>query len=123
MKDRLPSPDILTVYPFNMIDAILTEYCYRPYTVRARGYTAGDAIRTYIPGVEAALLGLREQEAEVLRKRFRDNLTLKKTGELLGLTTERVRQIQVKAMRKLGHPSRMQQCIGMSIQDYVQEDK
>lgn len=44
--------------------------------------------------------------AEVLRYRYQDKKTLKEVGESLGVATERVRQIERDAMRKLRVPSR-----------------
>jgi hypothetical protein len=43
----------------------------------------------------------------VLRHRFKNGLTLQKTAEAYGITRERIRQIEAKALRKLRHPSRM----------------
>ncbi|MFP6900043.1 MAG: sigma factor-like helix-turn-helix DNA-binding protein [Opitutales bacterium] len=34
-------------------------------------------------------------------------LTLEELGQIMGVTRERVRQIEVRALRKLRHPSRM----------------
>ena len=47
---------------------------------------------------------LEEQQSEVIRMRFQDNLTLKETGEVLGVSLERVRVVQAKGLRKLSHP-------------------
>lgn len=44
--------------------------------------------------------------AEVLRYRYQDKMTLKQIGESLGVATERARQIERDAMRKLRIPSR-----------------
>lgn len=44
--------------------------------------------------------------AEVLRHRYQDKMTLKQIGESLGVATERARQIERDAMRKLRIPSR-----------------
>ena len=44
---------------------------------------------------------LSSREKKVLRCRFRDKLTLKETGNIWGLTKERIRQIQIGAIAKL----------------------
>lgn len=50
-----------------------------------------------------ALMGtaLTEQEATIIRRRFRDDETLKAIGETLGLSRERIRQIEKGAIAKL----------------------
>ena len=54
---------------------------------------------------------LTPREAEVIRMRFGigvdRNHTLEEVGKHLSITRERVRQIEVKAMRKLRHPKRL----------------
>ena len=53
---------------------------------------------------------LTEREADVLRMRFGmydgRTLTLEEVGQIFGVTRERIRQIENKAIRKLRHPSR-----------------
>ncbi len=53
---------------------------------------------------------LTEREADVLRMRFGmydgRNHTLEEVGQIFGVTRERIRQIENKAIRKLRHPSR-----------------
>ncbi|MBE6959351.1 MAG: RNA polymerase sigma factor RpoD [Ruminococcaceae bacterium] len=53
---------------------------------------------------------LTEREADVLRMRFGmydgRNRTLEEVGQIFGVTRERIRQIENKAIRKLRHPSR-----------------
>lgn len=49
----------------------------------------------------AALTALSRQERRVIRGRFVDDLTLKAIGDLLGLSRERVRQIEGEALIKL----------------------
>ena len=52
---------------------------------------------------------LRPREREVLRMRFgldgSQEQTLKQVAEVLGVTRERVRQIEVRALRRLRHAS------------------
>ncbi len=60
--------------------------------------------------LEKALASLTPREAEVIRLRFGldggRGYTLEEVGHKVGLTRERVRQIQAEALRRLRHPSR-----------------
>lgn len=57
--------------------------------------------------VECALAALdNERSAQIIRLRFRDGCTLAGIGHTYGITRERVRQILVKTLRRLRHPSR-----------------
>lgn len=66
--------------------------------------TAADSL------MKSILATLREREAIVISLRFGldrcESLTLENVGKLLGLTRERIRQIEMKALRKLMHPTR-----------------
>ncbi|MGL6106947.1 sigma-70 family RNA polymerase sigma factor [Romboutsia sp.] len=63
--------------------------------------------------IEELLTGLSDQEQKVLRMRFGldDDTpkTLEEIGKVFGVTRERIRQIEAKAIRKLRHPSRLKQ--------------
>ena len=60
--------------------------------------------------IDSALNSLSDREAKVLRMRFGIGMptdhTLEEVGQQFNVTRERIRQIQVKAIRKLRHPSR-----------------
>ncbi|MDO8635430.1 MAG: sigma-70 family RNA polymerase sigma factor, partial [Dehalococcoidia bacterium] len=60
--------------------------------------------------IEETLGSLNEREAKVLKLRFglEDGRarTLEEVGKEFGVTRERIRQIEAKALRKLRHPSR-----------------
>ncbi|MGB9911522.1 MAG: RNA polymerase sigma factor RpoD [Microgenomates group bacterium] len=62
---------------------------------------------------------LSEREAKVLKMRFGLDgykpMTLEEVGREFGVTRERIRQIEVKALRKLKHPSRRKK-----LQDYLE---
>jgi RNA polymerase primary sigma factor len=66
--------------------------------------------------VHELLDGLEEKEGRVLKLRFgldgQAPLTLQKIGDALGLTRERVRQIEQKAMRKLAQSQKLRQLRG-----------
>ncbi len=63
--------------------------------------------------IEAVLSTLSEREARILRLRFGllngRCYTLEEVGQTFGLTRERIRQIEGKALRRLRHPCRSRQ--------------
>jgi len=54
---------------------------------------------------------LDERQNEILRMRFGigrdDDMTLEEIGQIYGVTRERIRQIEAKALKRLGHPGRV----------------
>ncbi|MFZ5376999.1 MAG: RNA polymerase sigma factor RpoD [Patescibacteria group bacterium] len=69
--------------------------------------------------VEEVLGALSDREAKVLRMRFglagNKTMTLEEVGRTFGVTRERIRQIEAKALRKLKHPSRRKK-----LQDFLE---
>ncbi len=65
--------------------------------------------------VEEVLSQLSEREQKVLRMRFGIGMntdhTLEEVGKQFGVTRERIRQIEAKALRKLRHPTRAKKLI------------
>lgn len=60
--------------------------------------------------VRSLLQDLNEREAQVIRLRFGIDCptdhTLEEVGRMYGVTRERIRQLEAKALGKMGHPSR-----------------
>ena len=68
--------------------------------------------------LDEVLATLSDREARVLKFRFglegNKQMTLEEVGKVFGVTRERIRQIEAKALRKLKHPSRRKK-----LQDYL----
>lgn len=56
--------------------------------------------------IEYILKTLAEREQKVIIMRYKDGLTIEETGKNFGVTRERIRQVEAKALRKLRHPTR-----------------
>ena len=81
-------------YPFNLIDEIYQE----------EHVWVDD--QDHMLGLKHALETLTEREQEMIVKRFQEMKTLEEAGREFGVTRERARQMEAKAIRKLRHPSR-----------------
>ena len=57
--------------------------------------------------VAVAVASLTPREADVLAKRYQSDMSLDAVANAHGVSRERIRQIEAKALRKLRHPSRV----------------
>ena len=75
-----------------------------------------------INGTDAILYSissLTKREQRVLYERFVNNLTLEQVGRIYGVTKDRIRQIEAKALRKLRHPYRSKNIMHMLDYDNI----
>ncbi len=88
-------------------DSHLGDFIKDERNVNPEEYATNELLKDEISGV---LLTLTEREEKVIRLRFGledgKTKTLEEVGQLFGVTRERIRQIEAKALRKLRHPSR-----------------
>jgi RNA polymerase primary sigma factor len=88
-------------------DSSLGDFIADPDTLTPMEYTSKEMLKREL---DAVLETLTDREEKVLRMRFGlldgRSRTLEEVGREFGVTRERIRQIEAKALRKLRHPSR-----------------
>ncbi len=97
-------------------DSILGDFIADDKQISPYDSTSKQMLRE---NVEEVLSALSDREAAVLRMRFglmgNKSMTLEEVGRKFGVTRERIRQIEAKALRKLKHPSRRKK-----LQDFLE---
>ena len=88
-------------------DSHLGDFIKDEHNMSPEEYATNEMLKDEISDI---LLTLTEREEKVIRLRFglEDGKarTLEEVGQMFGVTRERIRQIEAKALRKLRHPSR-----------------
>ncbi len=88
-------------------DSHLGDFVPDEHNMSPEEYATNELLKDEIAEV---LLTLTEREERVIRLRFGledgKSRTLEEVGQMFGVTRERIRQIEAKALRKLRHPSR-----------------
>ena len=88
-------------------DSHLGDFIKDEHNMSPEEYATNEMLKDEISDI---LLTLTEREEKVIRLRFglEDGKarTLEEVGQIFGVTRERIRQIEAKALRKLRHPSR-----------------
>ncbi len=88
-------------------DSHLGDFIKDDVMIGPEEYTTEEMLKEELASV---LLTLTDREEKVLRLRFGLDdgqcRTLEEVGQIFGVTRERIRQIEAKALRKLRHPSR-----------------
>lgn len=92
-------------FPFNLINAVFGIKNDRDLDGLRNGMSQWEALSS-VYHVLGMLDEINPRWPKILLMRFRDKMTLQQVGDVLHLTRDRIRQIEVHAMRKLRHPSR-----------------
>lgn len=99
--------DITGFYPYNLAAAVLImgyNSTFKPQSELELQQCIERVQGVYLPALTESLESLTDREKNVIERRFRDGWTLEQTGKEFGVTAERIREIEARAIRKLRHP-------------------
>lgn len=114
--------EIIDIYPYNLALAIFENSW--DHKDDCRYESINKAKKLSIQGIEETLLTITDRERNVLKQIYEEGLTLKQVGINIGVGSDRIRQIRNKALRKLGHSSRITKMMAHSretLERYVSE--
>ena len=106
-RKKLESIEAANVYPLNMIYSLTEEYNFEE-PIRISPETVNQAMASV----------LSERELLCVEMYYRDQMSLDEIAEKYSITRERVRQIILKAGRKLVSPSSMNKIRVVSLEEY-----
>ena len=95
---------LIKAFPFNLAFAITRE---EESALQVNQYNLIKILDT-----------LTEREKAIIISRFKDKKTLQVIGESNGVSRERIRQIEAKALRKLRHPTRTRHLKTITINEH-----
>ena len=103
-------------FPYNLYQAVFKD----KYEEIIKGRSKEDLIGSFyitIDNIKSMTRRFNYREIEVLQYRFIEKLTLQEIGKIYGVTKDRIRQIEAKALRKLMYTNEKEVCVmkyGMS---------
>ena len=92
--------DIANIYPWNLALMVMIG----SNTEEEKAKKHDELYRVYVPALLDAVNELTDRERDILEMRYKHGMILEQCGKRFGVTKERVRQIEAKAIRKLRHP-------------------
>ena len=95
LLESIPDNEISVGWPYNLLDILIQDHW--PYIIS----------EDQMDGLNKAIETLTDRESTIIFKRYVEEKTLKTCGEDWGVSEERARQIEKKALRKLRHPTRL----------------
>lgn len=126
LKEKLAAKDrervnLLRVFPYNLISMINGEDD-DSYLRTNADEDRQDQRKYYSIGILEDVMAkcLSERENKVLQMRYEWGMTLEEAGKECGVTRERIRQVEVKALRKLRNPIRIQAMRAIPFEEYKQ---
>lgn len=93
--------DITSFYPWNLAYEVMVG---NGVPTKSADAACNAVYRVYVPALQEAIAELTDREQKVLEMRYKHGMLLEQCGYRLGVTRERIRQVEAKAIRKLRHP-------------------
>lgn len=91
-------------YPYNLAGEIVTHNIIDKRSDATHEIAASAAQKTYAPALIKAVEQLGGREGRIIKLRYYNGMTLEQAAASEGITRERVRQLESRALRRLRHP-------------------